>query len=146
MLYPGKCFGILQFYICLASLYKIICLQFFICILLSVLLFYAFVTRESPSVSPLLCYITQNSESACFRTPYSSGSQPVVRGGGPRNVFRGSVRTLKFERQITSFEIFCCLSSLFEMGLKICLIACCDGTIQKLIEIYPPQGRPIVMQ
>jgi len=38
--------------ICLAVLYKIICLQYFICILLSVL-FYVFVTRESPSVSPL---------------------------------------------------------------------------------------------
>jgi len=41
--------GILQFHICLAVLYKIICLQFFISILLSVLLFYVFVTRESPS-------------------------------------------------------------------------------------------------
>jgi len=52
VLYPKKLFGILQFYICLAVLYNIICLQFFKCILLSVLLFYAFVTRESPSVSP----------------------------------------------------------------------------------------------
>jgi len=35
---------ILQFYICLAVLYKIICLQFFLmCILLSILLFYVFV-------------------------------------------------------------------------------------------------------
>jgi len=65
MLYPRKCFGILQFYICLAVLYKIICLQFFISILLSVLLFHVFVTRESLSVSPLWCFITQNSESAC---------------------------------------------------------------------------------
>ncbi|CAK8672070.1 unnamed protein product [Clavelina lepadiformis] len=42
-------------------------------------------------------------------------------------------------------KIFCCLSLLFEIGLNICLIAYCDGTIQKLIEIYHPQGRPIVM-
>jgi len=53
VLYPRKCLGIFQFYICLAVLYKIICLQFFICILLPVLLFFVFVTRESPSVSPL---------------------------------------------------------------------------------------------
>jgi len=46
-----------------------ICLQFFTCILLSVLLFYASVTRESPSVSPLWCFIAQNSESACCRNP-----------------------------------------------------------------------------
>jgi len=32
------------------------------CILLSVIL-------ESPSVSPLWCFITQNSESACSRNP-----------------------------------------------------------------------------
>jgi len=31
---------ILQFYICLAVLYEIICLQYFISILLSILLFY----------------------------------------------------------------------------------------------------------
>jgi len=44
VLYPRKCFGILQFYICLAVLYKIIFLQSFIRILLSVLLFYVFVS------------------------------------------------------------------------------------------------------
>jgi len=32
------------------------------CILLSVRLFYVFVTRESPSFSPLWCFITQCSE------------------------------------------------------------------------------------
>jgi len=37
--------------------------------ILSVLLFYAFVTRASPSISPLWCFITQNSESACSRNP-----------------------------------------------------------------------------
>jgi len=40
-------------YFCLAVLYKIISLQFFICILLRVLLFYVFATRDSPSVRPL---------------------------------------------------------------------------------------------
>jgi len=44
VLYARKCFGILQFHICLPVLYKIICLQFFICILLPVLLFYVFVS------------------------------------------------------------------------------------------------------
>jgi len=39
-------------------MHKIICLQFFICILLSVLLFYVFVIRESPSVRPFWCFIT----------------------------------------------------------------------------------------
>jgi len=38
-----KCFGILQFYICLEVLHKIICLQFFICILLSIV-FHVFVS------------------------------------------------------------------------------------------------------
>jgi len=42
--------GFCNFVICLAVLYKIICIQFFICIILCVLLFYAFVTRESQSV------------------------------------------------------------------------------------------------
>ena len=68
-LYPRKWFGILQFYICLAVMYKIICLQFLICIFLSVLLFYVFVTRESPSVSFLWCFITQYFENACFSNP-----------------------------------------------------------------------------
>jgi len=44
VLYARRCFGTLQFYICLAVWYKIICLQFFICILLSVLLFYVLVS------------------------------------------------------------------------------------------------------
>jgi len=70
VLRPRKCFGSLQFCICLAVLHNIICLQFFICILRSVLLFYVFVTRESPSVSPL-CFITQNAESACSRNPWT---------------------------------------------------------------------------
>jgi len=61
--------GILQFYICLAVLHKFICFQFFICILQSVLLLCVFVTRESSSVSPLWCFVTQNSESACSRNP-----------------------------------------------------------------------------
>ena len=49
MLYPRKYLGIFRFYICLAVLYKIICLQFFICILLSVLPFYVFVSLPSQS-------------------------------------------------------------------------------------------------
>jgi len=44
VLWARKCFGILRFYIYLAVLYKIICLQFFKRILLSVLLFYVFVS------------------------------------------------------------------------------------------------------
>jgi len=44
VLYPRKRFGILQFYMCLAVLYKIICLQFFIYILLYVLLFHVLVS------------------------------------------------------------------------------------------------------
>jgi len=52
-------------------LYKIICLQFFICILLSVLLFYIFVSRESPSISPLWCFVAQKSDSACFENLFS---------------------------------------------------------------------------
>jgi len=55
MLYPKQCFGILQFYICLAVLYKIICLQFFICILLSALLFYVFVSLLSLSFMMFYC-------------------------------------------------------------------------------------------
>jgi len=43
VLYARKCLGILQVYICLAVLNEIVCLQFYICILLSVLLFYVFV-------------------------------------------------------------------------------------------------------
>jgi len=76
LLYPRKCFAILQFYICLAVLYKIICLQFFICILLFVL-FYVFVIRESPSVRSSRSFITKTSESDCSRTPspYSSHQQ-----------------------------------------------------------------------
>jgi len=63
VLYQGKCFGILQFYICLAVF------AFSFHSHSSVCVFYTFVTRESPSVSSLWCYITQNSESACSRTP-----------------------------------------------------------------------------
>jgi len=69
VLHPRKCFGILQFYICLADLYKIICVQFFISILLSVLLFYLFVTRESLSVSPFDVLLLKTLESACSRNP-----------------------------------------------------------------------------
>jgi len=54
MLYARKCFGILQFYICLAVLYKIICLHFFICILLSVLLFYVFVSLPQSDLCDVL--------------------------------------------------------------------------------------------
>ena len=63
-------------YFCLAVLHKIICLHFFICILLSVLLFPEKKhTRESPSVSILWCFIIQNSESACSRSPYYTSHQ-----------------------------------------------------------------------
>jgi len=50
----------------LVALYKIICLQFFICILLSVLLFNVFVCL--PSVSSLLRYENQSSGNACCRS------------------------------------------------------------------------------
>ena len=62
MICARNCFGILQFYICLTVLYKIICLQFFTYILLSVLLFYAFVSF----VCSLLCiHLCSSVRSAC---------------------------------------------------------------------------------
>ena len=74
MLYPKKCFRISQFYICLVVLYKIIRLQFFMCILLSVL-FYAFVSL--PSVSSLWLSKNQSSWNACSRTPTAWVGQPL---------------------------------------------------------------------
>jgi len=60
--------------LCLSSiLYRITCLQFFIYIFLSVL-FYVFVTRESPSVSPfdVLLLKTLRVHALEIPCPYSS--------------------------------------------------------------------------
>ena len=54
VLHARKCFGILQLCICLAVLYKIICLQFFTCILLSVLFMYSWVYLSQSFVMFLL--------------------------------------------------------------------------------------------
>jgi len=62
----------LQFYICLAVLYKIICLQFFVCILLSVLLFYVFVTLPQSVVYDVLLLKTLRVYAPETPRPYSS--------------------------------------------------------------------------
>jgi len=70
VLYPRKCFGILQFYISLAGLYKIICLQFFICILLSVLLFYVFVSLPQSVLYDILLLKTLRVHAPDSRNPW----------------------------------------------------------------------------
>jgi len=69
MLYPRKCFGIVQFYICQAVLYRIICLQFFICILLYVLLFYVFVSRPQSVLHDVLLLKTLRTHAPDSRNP-----------------------------------------------------------------------------
>jgi len=65
-------FGILQFYICLVVLYKTICFQFFICILLSVLLFYVFVTLPQSVFYDILLLKTLSVHAPKIPSSYSS--------------------------------------------------------------------------
>jgi len=72
VLYPRKYLGIFRFYICLAVLYKIICLQFFICILLSVLPFYVFVSLPQSVLYDVLLLKTLRVHAPETPSPYSS--------------------------------------------------------------------------
>ena len=117
MLYSRKYFKILRFCICLYSFVwiKIICHQFFICLLLSVLLFCVFMSL--PLVGTLSRFKTQTSESACFRIPYSLHQRwllPDVTKEENKRVHRSRVfkilrQTSALENKMQLWPLLCCV-------------------------------------
>ena len=71
VLYPIKCFRILPLYICPAVLYEIVCLQFSICSLLSVL-FNVFVSLPQSDLYDVLILKTLGVHVPETPSPYSS--------------------------------------------------------------------------
>jgi len=100
------------------------------CMLLSVLLFYVFVTRESPSVSPFWCFITQNSESGCSRNPlvpttrisgdcYQTWPGSGTRGFAGFGIFKRLWQTRGLENMVQLWPIWSCVIRRF-LCPKIC--------------------------
>jgi len=114
-LYRRRCFGILQFYNCLAILYKIIGLQFFTCNLLSVLLFYAFVTRISPSQSLMIFYYSQLWEHMfkksviVFTARISGDCNQTWPGSGNKEIFKRLWQTRGLEHKVQLWPILSCV-------------------------------------
>jgi len=112
ILYPKKCFRSLQLCNCLVVLYKIICLQFFILILLSVLIFYVIHESANPLLLKLKLWecMLQNPLNSHLRwlSPDLKIERKNLGGYATCGIFERLWQTCALENNVQFGPILCC--------------------------------------